>query len=117
MGKGKTETELTYDSESAILLVKGVGMTMKPEFSTVTSKGQLVIPAKLRRKLGIQKGTRVAITEDNHRLVLQPITRKNIDSLWGSLKEGPSLVDALTEDRRREFEIEERKIKNYRTRR
>jgi AbrB family looped-hinge helix DNA binding protein len=28
------------------------------EFSTVTSKGQLVIPAKLRRKYSIRKGTR-----------------------------------------------------------
>ena len=56
---------------------------MKPEFATVTTRGRIVIPATLRYKLGIRKGTRVAITEDNHRLVLQPITRKYIDSLWG----------------------------------
>jgi len=117
MGKSKTETELTYDSGSAILLVKGVGMTMKPEFSTVTSKGQLVIPAKLRRKHGIRKGTRVAITEDNQRLVLQPINKEFIESLCGSLRGGPSASEFLLKERRREFEIEERKIKNYRTRR
>ena len=90
---------------------------MKPEFSTFTSKGQIVIPAKLRRKLGIRKGTRVSIIEEDHRLVLQPINKQFIESLRGSLKGGPSLVDALTEDRRREFEIEERKLREYRTRR
>lgn len=90
---------------------------MNPEFSTVTSKGQLVIPAKLRRKLGIRKGTRISIIEENNRLVLQPINGKFIESVCGSLKGGPSLGDALTESRRREFAIEERKIKNYRTRR
>ncbi|MBF8306004.1 MAG: hypothetical protein HW398_1192, partial [Acidobacteria bacterium] len=90
---------------------------MQPEFATVTSKGQFVIPAKLRRKHGIRKGTRIAIVEEDHRLVLQPVTGKFIDSLWGSLKGGPSLVDFLKKERRREFEIEERKIKEFRARR
>lgn len=90
---------------------------MKPEVSTVTTKGQLVIPARLRRKFGIRKGTRVAFAEENHRLVLQPLTREFIHSLRGSLKGEPSLGDALTEDRRREFEIEERKFKERRARR
>lgn len=90
---------------------------MNPEFCTVTSKGQLVIPAKLRRKHGIRKGTRVAITEDNLRLVLQPITEEFIDSLWGSLKGGPSASEFLLKERRREHELEERKFENRRTRR
>lgn len=90
---------------------------MEPQFATVTSKGQLVIPAKLRRKYGIGKGTRVAITEDNHKLVLQPINGQFIESLRGSLKGGPSLTDFLKKERRREFEIEERKIKEFRPRR
>ena len=90
---------------------------MQPEFATVTSKGQLVIPAKLRRKFGIRKGTRVAIVEEDHRIVLQPVTEDFIDSLWGSLKGEPSLTDFLKRERRREFEIEERKIKEFRARR
>jgi AbrB family looped-hinge helix DNA binding protein len=59
---------------------------MKSEYSTLTSKGQLVIPAELRRRLGMRKGTRVAITEENGRLILQPITDCFIDSLRGCLK-------------------------------
>ena len=75
---------------------------MKPETAVVTSKGQLVIPARLRRRLGIHKGTRVAFTEDNGRLILQPVTREFIRSLQGSLKGEPSLLDVLLEERKRE---------------
>jgi AbrB family looped-hinge helix DNA binding protein len=90
---------------------------MQPEFATVTSKGQLVIPAKLRRKFGIRKGTRISIREDNLRLVLQPINEQFIESVCGSLKGGTSLTAFLKKERRREYQIEERKIKEFRTRR
>ena len=90
---------------------------MAPQFATVTSKGQIVIPAKLRRRFGIRKGTRVSFIEEDHRLVLQPLTEEYIDSIWGSLKGGPSLTDALQEARRRDFESEERKIQEFRARR
>ncbi len=89
---------------------------MQPQLVTVTSKGQLVIPAKLRRKFGLRKGARVAVVEEDHRLILQPVTTL-IDSIWGSLKRGPSMTEALLEARRRDFESEERKIKRLRARR
>ena len=75
---------------------------MKTETSVVTSKGQLVIPARLRRQLGIKKGTRVALTEDNGRLIMQPVTREFIRGLRGSLKGTPSPMDVLMEERRKE---------------
>ena len=75
------------------------------EFSTVTTKGQLVIPAKLRRKYGIRKGTKVAFAEENHRLVLQPLTSAFIRSLRGSWKDGPSALEFLLEDRERERKL------------
>ena len=75
---------------------------MKTEFSTVTSKGQLVIPSRLRRKFGIRKGTRVAFRVEDHHLVLQPLTPAFIRSLRGSWKGGPSALEFLLEDRKRE---------------
>ncbi len=53
---------------------------MKTEVSTVTTKGQLVIPAKLRRKYSIKEGTQVAFLEQENRLVLQPLTAEFIRS-------------------------------------
>ena len=65
---------------------------MKSMSATFTSKGQLVIPAELRRKHGIAAGTKVKILEDQFgRIVLQPITEDYIDRVMGSLAEGPDL--------------------------
>ena len=71
----------------------------------MTSKEQLVIPARLRRRLSIKKGTQVAFTEDNGRLIVQPVTREFIRGLRGSLKGTPSPMDILIEERRREQDL------------
>jgi AbrB family looped-hinge helix DNA binding protein len=73
--------------------------------STVTTKGQLVIPSRLRRKYGIRKGTRVAMIEDGPRIVLQPLTREYIRSLRGSLKGEPSALKSLREGRKQDREL------------
>jgi len=75
---------------------------MSTETSVVTTRGQLVIPARLRRRLGIRPGTAVSLTEDAGRIILQPITREYIQSLRGSLKTKPSALDYLLEERKRE---------------
>lgn len=78
---------------------------MKTAVSTVTTKGQLVIPSKLRRKYSIKAGTQVAFLEQENRLVLQPLTPDFIRSLRGSLRGEPSVLKALLEDRKREREL------------
>ncbi len=72
---------------------------MSTAVSTVTTKGQLVIPSKLRRKYGIHKGTRVAMIEEGTRIILQPLTREYIRSLRGRYKGGPSMLQILKEGR------------------
>ena len=78
---------------------------MKSEVSTVTTKGQLVIPAKLRRKYAIRKGTQVAFVEEENRLVLQPLTPEFVSSLRGSLKGDRSALNILLADRKRERKL------------
>ncbi len=78
---------------------------MKNEVSTVTTKGQLVIPSRLRRKFGIRKGTQVVFLEEDHRLVLQPLTPEFIRSLRGSMKGGPSPLKVLLQERKRDREL------------
>ena len=75
---------------------------MKIETSVVTTKGQLVIPARLRRRLGIKKGTRVTFVEDSGRIIVQPVTREFIRDLRGSLQGEPSALTGLLEERKRE---------------
>ena len=78
---------------------------MKSAVSTVTTKGQLVIPSRLRKKYGIRKGTRVAMIEEETRIILQPLTREYIRSLRGSLKGEPSAMKFLTEGRHQDREL------------
>jgi AbrB family looped-hinge helix DNA binding protein len=66
---------------------------MKELSATFTSKGQLVVPAELRRKHGIEAGTRVKFLEDQFgRIILQPITEEYIDRVMGCLANGPDLL-------------------------
>ncbi len=75
--------------------------------SVVSANGQVVIPAKLRRKLGIKKGTQVSINERNGEIVIQPITEEYIRSVWGIARtwEGADLLKALMEEKAKEREL------------
>ncbi|HWY69265.1 MAG TPA: AbrB/MazE/SpoVT family DNA-binding domain-containing protein [Terriglobales bacterium] len=76
---------------------------MKDLSATFTSKGQLVVPAELRRKHGIETGTRVRFLEDHlGRIVLQPITEEYVDRLMGCLSEGPDLLAGWEKEHREE---------------
>jgi AbrB family looped-hinge helix DNA binding protein len=71
--------------------------------ATFTSKGQLVIPAELRRKHGIAAGTKVKFLEDSFgRIVLQPVTESYIDRVMGCLADGPDLLGQWQEEHRDE---------------
>ena len=75
---------------------------MKIETSVVTTKGQLVIPARLRRRFGIKKGTMVTFVETAGHIIVQPVTREFIRGRRGSRKGEPSALAALLEERKRE---------------
>ena len=83
---------------------------MDQVYVTVSSKGQLVIPAAIREELGIEPGTRVAIRREGSELILKPDTLAAklavIKKMRGIAAGGPSLCDELIEDRRRERERE-----------
>ena len=47
---------------------------MEQLYTTVSSKGQLVIPAAIREAMGIEPGTRVAVRQEGARVILEPDT-------------------------------------------
>lgn len=76
---------------------------MVEAFTTVSSKGQVVIPAELREKLGIEAGTRIAVRiERDHLIILEPINEGYIRRLRGSLKGPVSMVEAREREKRLE---------------
>jgi len=65
------------------------------------AKGQIVIPAALRRKYGIEEGTRITVYDNGDSIVLKPITEQYLKKLQGSLK-GTGALKALIAERRKD---------------
>lgn len=65
----------------------------------VTTKGQVVIPAKIRKRLNIKKGTKLHVEERGDELVLRPVTPDYFNRIAGALQTRGKLSRALLEDR------------------
>ncbi len=78
------------------------------EAAYVTSKGQLVVPAKLRRRYGIKPGTKVFFVERGDEILFQPVTREYVRSVCGMLASSSSVAEELLNERAREAHNEGR---------
>ncbi len=78
---------------------------------TVTSKGQIVIPASVRKKLNIRKGTKFVVFVEENKIILEP-AENVIQKGKGLLKEGgEEILKYLLEERKREVEREELRLR------
>jgi AbrB family looped-hinge helix DNA binding protein len=86
--------------------------TLKSDTVWFTTKGQVVIPARLRKQFHIENGTRAIVTATEEGILLKPVTRHAIDRLHGILKRKPgakSFAEEWAEHKREEREREEAK--------
>ena len=72
------------------------------ERALVTTKGQMVIPSKLRRRFGIKKGTQVFIYERDGEIVVRPITDEYFESMAGVTGTKGRLLKAFKEEKAKE---------------
>ena len=81
-------------------------MNNKTDSVWFTTKGQVVIPSKIRKQLGIKDGTYLQIEVDavTKQIILTPVTREYIRSLRGKYR-GKGLMKALMADKKREREL------------
>ena len=68
--------------------------------STVTVKGQIVIPAWLRKKYGIQTGARMHFYDQEGEIRMIPLTHETIDRNLGFLKTQGKLQRALASEKK-----------------
>jgi len=68
------------------------------------TKGQVVIPQRLRREFGIEKGTQASVLSTPDGILIKPITRAFLKSLRGSLK-GTRSMEIFLSERAREREL------------
>jgi AbrB family looped-hinge helix DNA binding protein len=78
--------------------------TSKTETINFGTKGQVVIPSRIRKEFEIEEGTRATVISTPEGILLKPITRAYIKSLRGSLK-GSGVMKAMMEDRKRERDL------------
>lgn len=86
-------------------------MAIKKATAKVSKKGWIVIPKEIRERYGIKPGDEVHLYDFDDRIILVPLMKDPIKELRGILKGGPSLTKALLEERRKEKEREERKMR------
>lgn len=58
--------------------------------SVVTRKGQVTIPVRLRRKLGLEEGSLIAFSEENGEIVLKPV-ESSVEAAFGLVKANRSV--------------------------
>ena len=69
---------------------------------TLTIKGQIVIPATIRTRFKIKKGTQANIYDDGNRIIVEPLAEDPIEKVQGMLKTKGKILRALIEDRKKE---------------
>lgn len=77
--------------------------------AVVTTKGQFVIPAKIRRRHGIKRGTRLCLIEEGDAIVLKPLTAEYFEKIAGILGAGGRLTKRLLQERAKDREQEDRR--------
>lgn len=70
-----------------------------------TVKGQIVIPAELRRKYRIKAGTKILVIDTGEAILLKPVTEESLKRLQGRLK-GKGVLKSMLEERRKDAQRE-----------
>jgi len=86
--------------------------TGKTDTIVFSAKGQVVIPARLRKEFRIEAGSKAVVEATPDGILLRPVTGRTIAKLHGILKRKPGekpFAEAWAEHKREELELEERR--------
>jgi AbrB family looped-hinge helix DNA binding protein len=71
-------------------------------FTTVTSKGQVVIPVSVRTHYHIEPGAKLFVEERGEEIILKPVSKDHFMRLAGVLKTHGRLSKGLLASRKRD---------------
>lgn len=80
------------------------------ETSILTTKGQLLIPKRIRNKYGIKSGVKVIFEETEDGVVIRPMNEQYFKSFKGILKSDGNLKEEMKKVKEDEKKLEERKL-------
>jgi len=75
------------------------------ETSTLTSKGQVLIPKKYRKKFGFKANQKVAFVELNGNLIIKPLDKSYFQQFVGILAGKGDVLKELMDEKKREREL------------
>jgi AbrB family looped-hinge helix DNA binding protein len=84
------------------LVIKSNTEVIPMDVVRATVKGQILIPASLRRKYQIERGTPLRVYDRRNRIILEPVVRDLVEEGQGMLKTRGKILKSLIEDRKRE---------------
>ncbi len=80
------------------------------ETSILTTKGQLLIPKRIRNKYGIKSGVKVAFLESPAGVVIKPMDAAYFESFAGLYKDSLPTPDEYLKGKKEEVNLEEKKM-------
>lgn len=69
-----------------------------PEVTTVTSKGQITIPSRLREQFGLEKGTKMMVVPTEYGLVLKKLELPSVEEFQQRVEERADEIDIGMEE-------------------
>lgn len=83
--------------------------------SVLTSKGQLLIPVKLRKKYGMESGMKMLFEETEGGVVIRPVNKEYFKSFRGLLSATGKLKEEVKAYKAEEKKGEDRKLLLHKT--
>ena len=77
---------------------------------TASSRGQIVIPKEIRKRLNIVAGKKLCVKAEGDHVLLTPLPDDPVEAFCGIFKEKSSLTGALVDHRQKDKQREEKKI-------
>lgn len=85
------------------------------ETSILTSKGQLLIPKRLRNKYAMEAGVKVIFEEMENGVIIRPMNKEYFNSFRGLLSSTGNLKEEIKARKAEEKKLEERKLNLHKT--
>lgn len=70
----------------------------EPEVTTVTSKGQITIPSKLRDQFGLEQGTKLMVVPTEYGLVLKKVALPSIEEFQRRVEDRTETAELSLDD-------------------
>ncbi len=80
------------------------------ETSVLTSKGQLLVPKRLRNKYGIKSGVKIIFEETPNGLIIKPMDEQYFKSFMGILKSTGNLKEEIKKMKAEEEKSETKRL-------